>query len=319
MQGQDRVDEAVAAALEVSGDPDVGSLSGSKRIATATLIRAIGEIVAKTASVALFIAIARELGEAGFGDFIFGLSLSSVLFTAAGFGTEELIARDVARDREQIHHLYGNVIAVKSLTLVALLAVMAVIVSVGGYSATTHTAVMLIALGVAFEVLGKTFHAIFQAHERMQYIAGSLIIQRTAVAAVGDRRAARRRRPGGGLDRLLPRRSARPAELAGVDVPVRRSAAGRRRPLPLGGADARRAAARARGDALLRAAEARRDPAQLPQGRRQPRGRPVRRRLPPDRGDDVRVLGVRRGDHAVAVAPRRRCVDRPWRAATSSG
>ena len=117
MQGQDRVDEAVAAALEVSGDPDVGSLSGSKRIATATLIRAIGEIVAKTASVALFIAIARELGQGGFGDFIFGLSLSSLLFTAAGFGTEELIARDVARDREQIHHLYGNVIAVKSLTL----------------------------------------------------------------------------------------------------------------------------------------------------------------------------------------------------------
>ena len=185
MQGQDRVDEAVAAALEVSGDLDVGSLSGSKRIATATLIRAVGEIVAKTASVALFIAIARELGQAGFGDFIFGLSLSSLLFTAAGFGTEELIARDVARDREQIHHLYGNVIAVKSLTLLALLAVMAVIVSAGGYSATTHTAVMLIALGVAFEVLGKTFHAIFQAHERMQYIAGSLIIQRTAVAAAG--------------------------------------------------------------------------------------------------------------------------------------
>jgi O-antigen/teichoic acid export membrane protein len=44
---------------------------------------------------------------------------------------------------------------------------------------------MLIALGVAFEVLGKTFHAIFQAHEQMQFIAGSLIIQRTAVALVG--------------------------------------------------------------------------------------------------------------------------------------
>ena len=44
---------------------------------------------------------------------------------------------------------------------------------------------MLIALGVAFETLGKTFHAIFQAHEQMQFIAGSLIIQRTAVAAAG--------------------------------------------------------------------------------------------------------------------------------------
>ena len=185
LQGQDRVDKTVAAVVEASVDPDVGSLSTSRRIATATLIRAVGEIVAKAASVALFIAIARELGESGFGDFIFGLSLSSVLFTAAGFGTEELIARNVARDREQIHHLYGNVVAVKSLTLVALLGVMAVIVYAGGYSAGTQTAVMLIALGVAFEVLGKTLHAIFQAHERMQFIAGSLIIQRTAVAGAG--------------------------------------------------------------------------------------------------------------------------------------
>lgn len=169
MQGQDRA----------------GSVATSRKIATATLIRAVGEIVAKSASVALFIAIARELGETGFGDFIFGLSLSTVLFTAAGFGTDELIAREVARNRESVHHLFGNVIAVKSLTLATMMAVMAVIVYAGNYSATTRTAVMLIALGVAFEVLGKTFHAIFQAHEQMQFIAGSLIIQRTAVALAG--------------------------------------------------------------------------------------------------------------------------------------
>ena len=62
-------------------DADVAPRSTSGKIATATLVRAIGEIVAKSASVVLFIAIARKLGDTGFGDFIFGLSLSSVLFT----------------------------------------------------------------------------------------------------------------------------------------------------------------------------------------------------------------------------------------------
>jgi O-antigen/teichoic acid export membrane protein len=166
-------------------DSDVAPRSTSGKIATATLVRAIGEIVAKSASVVLFIAIARELGDTGFGDFIFGLSLSSVLFTAAGFGTEQLIARDVARDRGRIHLLYGNVLAIKCLTLTALMAVMAVIVLVGNYSPSTRAGVMLIALGVAFETLGKTFHAIFQAYEQMQFIAASLIIQRTAVAVAG--------------------------------------------------------------------------------------------------------------------------------------
>ena len=169
----------------LQGQDRAGSPSTSKRIATATLIRAVGEMVAKTASVALFIAIARELGETGFGDFVFGLSLSSVLFTAAGFGTDELIAREIARRRERVNDLYANILAVKSVVLVALMALMAAIVFAGNYSPTTRAAVMLIALGVAFEVLGKTFHAIFQGYEQMQFIAGSLIIQRTAVALAG--------------------------------------------------------------------------------------------------------------------------------------
>jgi O-antigen/teichoic acid export membrane protein len=169
----------------LQGQDRPGSVATSRKIATATLIRAFGEIVAKSASVVLFIAIARELGQAGFGDFIFGLSLSSVLFTAAGFGTDELVAREVARSRDQVHHLFGNVAAIKSVTLAAMLAVMAVIVWLGGYPPSTHVAIMLIALGVAFEVLGKTLHSIFQAHEQMHFIAGSLIIQRTAVAVIG--------------------------------------------------------------------------------------------------------------------------------------
>ena len=72
----------------------------------------------------------------------------------------------MARDRGRIHYLYGNVLAVKSLSLAALMAVMAVIVFVGDYSTATRTGVMLIALGVAFKTLGKTFHAIFQAYSR---------------------------------------------------------------------------------------------------------------------------------------------------------
>ena len=180
-----RVQDAVEAAVEGSPDPDVSSFSTSRRIASGTLVRAVGEILAKGASVIFFIAIARELGDEQFGDFIFGLSLSSVLFTAAGFGTEELITREVSRDRDQVHHLFGNVIALKSMILVALTLVMFVIVLAGDYSADTREAVMFIGIGVAFEVLGKTFYAIFQAHEKMQYIALSLIIQRTLVAAVG--------------------------------------------------------------------------------------------------------------------------------------
>jgi O-antigen/teichoic acid export membrane protein len=69
--------------------------------------------------------------------------------------------------------------------MVGLMAVMALIIAFGGYSGETQLAIMLIGVGVAFEALGKTLFAIFQAYERMAYIAATLIVQRTAVAVVG--------------------------------------------------------------------------------------------------------------------------------------
>ncbi len=61
------------------------------RVVRNAAIRAAGEIVGKGASLIFFVVMARELGLDGFGDFMFALSLSTVLVLAAGFGTEELI------------------------------------------------------------------------------------------------------------------------------------------------------------------------------------------------------------------------------------
>jgi O-antigen/teichoic acid export membrane protein len=155
------------------------------RVASGTAARAVGELIAKAASVAFYIAIARELGDARFGDFIFGLSLAQVLLVIAGLGTEELITREVAQEHTRLDELFGDVIAVKGLLLVALWAVVGLIPLVGGYPAETTLAVLLIAAGVGFEYQTKTLYAVFQAHERQHFIAASMITQRTVTALAG--------------------------------------------------------------------------------------------------------------------------------------
>lgn len=161
------------------------SFSTSRRIAGGAGVRAIGEVVAKLANVVFFIVIARELGEQGFGDFIFGITFSAVLMLAAGFGTDELLAREVARDKARVHTMYRNILTLKAVLMVLLLGVMAAVVSLGNYSAETELAVLLIGVGTALEYLAKTVQAIFQAYERMQYTAASLILQRMFTAAIG--------------------------------------------------------------------------------------------------------------------------------------
>ena len=167
------------------GEPAQGSYATSRRIAGGTSVRAIGEVVAKLANVVFFIVIARELGDQAFGAFIFGISFASIMMIAAGFGTDELVTREVARDKGRVHVLFKDVITAKAALMVVLLAVMALVLAIGNYDTETQVAVLLIGLGIAFEYLAKSIHAVFQAYEQMQYIAATLVIQRMFTATVG--------------------------------------------------------------------------------------------------------------------------------------
>lgn len=148
-------------------------------------MRSVGEILAKVASVALFVVVARELGDAQFGDFIFGISFAQVLLIAAGVGTEELLTREVSRRHERVHELLPDIIAVKGLLLIALWLVMVLIVLIAGYGAESALAILLVGAGVGVEYQTKTYYAVFQALERQQYIASTLIVQRFATAIAG--------------------------------------------------------------------------------------------------------------------------------------
>jgi O-antigen/teichoic acid export membrane protein len=157
----------------------------SRSVARNAVARGIGEIVAKLASVAFYVAMARELGEGGFGDFMFALSFTTLLMLAAGFGTEELVAREVARDRSRLDHYLSNVLALKTAAAVALLALAAAFVNLAGYPADARIAVYLVGAGVAVENLGRTLGSVFQATERMDLLSISLIVQRVATAGAG--------------------------------------------------------------------------------------------------------------------------------------
>jgi O-antigen/teichoic acid export membrane protein len=131
------------------------------------------------------VAIARELGDEGFGDFMFALSFTTVLMLASGFGTEELVAREVARERARLDGYLSNAIAVKLLTSIALLGFAAAFVNVAGYSADVRAAVYLIGAGVMIENLGRTWYSVLQAYERMELVSISLILQRVLTAGAG--------------------------------------------------------------------------------------------------------------------------------------
>src|SRR3954469_2117747 len=100
-----------------------GTRSAPGRVATNTIARAAGEAIAKLGSLAFYVVLARELGSSDYGAFVFALALTGALLIGAGFGTDELIAREVARDREHAGRYLAEVIALKTVTALLLLAI----------------------------------------------------------------------------------------------------------------------------------------------------------------------------------------------------
>ena len=156
-----------------------------RRIARNAILRMAGEITAKFASLAFYVVMARELGTSGFGEFSFALALTGALCFVAGFGTDDLLAREVARDHSRAGRMLSDAAAIKTFGGVAALAVAVVIVNVGDYSASSRAAVYVVGIGSALEVLSKSWFSVFQAYERLDLTSASIVLQRGLTAALG--------------------------------------------------------------------------------------------------------------------------------------
>jgi O-antigen/teichoic acid export membrane protein len=171
----------VALAMTVDSHPT----RASRRIVFGTLARSGGEAVGKIASLVFFVVVARHLGEEQFGDFVFGMSLSTVLLIVAGLGMQEMIGREVAKDARRADDLVWNVIVLKGLMLVALIVVIIGIVAVQGRSLDSAAAIVIVSVGIGFEYQAGTLYAVFDGRERQQYVATTLIVNRISTALMG--------------------------------------------------------------------------------------------------------------------------------------
>jgi O-antigen/teichoic acid export membrane protein len=157
----------------------------SRRIARNVALRSIAEVVAKLASLGFYVVIARKLGSESYGEYAFALALGGSLLLAAGFGTDVLIARETARRPADAARQLADAAGLKGLMSVPLLIAAAVVIVVGSYPASSRVAMVIVCLGMALEVLGKSWQAVFQGYERLDLAAASLIVQRLFTAAIG--------------------------------------------------------------------------------------------------------------------------------------
>ena len=160
--------------------------AGARRILANAGWRALSDVGSKLVTLLLYAVMARELGEAAFGVFVFGLAFVMLVTTLASFGQDGILTREVARDRNLIHRYFANTVALKlALALPALGVALAVSWAIG-MSSDTRLVILFLGIATVVEALIQTCFAAYQAFEQLSLMPAVVITQRvvTTIPAI---------------------------------------------------------------------------------------------------------------------------------------
>ncbi len=128
--------------------------------------------------------IARTLGQADYGKFVFAFAFVSLFNPLANFGLRAITVREIAEEKNAAGTFAGKMAVFRFF--LALLAISAVFISINlmGYPQMTKTVVYIASLTILFRTTSTTFQDVFQAHEKMQYVAYTRIISGLTLTAL---------------------------------------------------------------------------------------------------------------------------------------
>lgn len=162
-----------------------GAHAAGRRAARNTAFRAAGEVLGKLASLALFAVLGRSIGQSGLGVFVFALAVLQIAMVPVDLGYDRYLVRRFAREPGAVHELLADVVALKLLRALPILAVTVGGLWLLGQDARTLAVVVALTLGVVADSLSRSLFSVFTGLERGEMLAVSLVVQRVLGAALG--------------------------------------------------------------------------------------------------------------------------------------
>jgi len=153
-------------------------------IAKNTGALAISQIITSILGFVLLIYIARYLGEVGFGKYSFAVSFTALFIIFADLGLNQLIIRELARNKELTNEYLTNVSVIKLLSSFLAFGFIAVTINLMDYPRDTTYAVYLFGIYTILTSFALTFKSVFQAFERMEYTAVVMVIEKIILVSL---------------------------------------------------------------------------------------------------------------------------------------
>ena len=127
--------------------------AAGERAAKNTAVRAAGEIIGKLGSLVLLAVLARKVGDARLGIFVFGLAWTEVAMTPVGLGIDQYLMRQVAAERDRVDDYFWNAMSLKLQRGIPIVAGSILVVYLLDYSHETELTVSILTLGLLFDTM----------------------------------------------------------------------------------------------------------------------------------------------------------------------
>lgn len=140
------------------------------------------------AAISIFITgfIARKLGVEEYGIFTFGVTFSALCLPFTNLGLRAISVRDIARNRGVAATYLGRIVTIRIMIYLIVIMIVFAAFKCLQYEEKMVRVAYLFAMGLFFDVISTSYRDLFQAFEKMQYIAYIDIFLRlfSAVTAV---------------------------------------------------------------------------------------------------------------------------------------
>lgn len=150
------------------------------RLATNTLVQAVGSVLASVVGFFTFVAMTRGLGPEAFGDFTAATVFLFIPVVLADVGLSAAVLREISADPERTEPAMSA-----SLPLRALISAAAVLVAVGigfavPFNEQTRVAILISSIGAFLTLMTLSLLPLLQAQLKMQWAVGASIAGRVA-------------------------------------------------------------------------------------------------------------------------------------------
>jgi O-antigen/teichoic acid export membrane protein len=144
-----------------------------------------GQAVTWTMTLVWTLVVPRALGAAGFGVIMAAIAITGIFAVVFGLGTRNYLVREIAADQNEAPRLLGTAVVLR-FAVAPILVVAAIVYSrLAGYDHTASMVLYVTVAGTILFLLADPLQGGFQAIERMEYMAYSDVINKSAQAILG--------------------------------------------------------------------------------------------------------------------------------------